>query len=117
MPIAMDSKRASHFAGRKGPAMEAKTVAILTGGESVVKNPRQVLCGNTDPIVDHRNPDTILDATYSEGHALVRQSRFITRVLRVADQIHQNLQYFVLVRADGGKFVRVFTDKLHAILR
>ena len=75
--------------------METEAVAVFARREPVIEYPRQIFRGNTHAVVNHCDPDTVVTVGDADGQALVLPSGLIAGVLRVANQVHQNLQHLV----------------------
>src|SRR5271168_1766278 len=54
--VAAGGQRAAHFAGGQGAAVQAKTVAALARGKSVVEYSQHVLGRNSNSVVNHLKP-------------------------------------------------------------
>ncbi len=68
---AFSGQVAAHLFGGESPAVEAKAVPVFAGGETVMKDPRQVLRGNANAIVVDSQSHTTIIADDREGDLLV----------------------------------------------
>ena len=100
--VAVCAEQSAHFAGGIGAAVEAKTVAVLAGGESVRENSGQVLGRDADAVVGDRDLDLVVSVHGNgDGNAAVRGAEFVDGVFGVADQVDQDLEDLVFVHQDG----------------
>src|SRR5664279_4312626 len=84
--VALGQQLAAQFARGQGAAVQAKAVAVLTGGESVVEDAGEVLRWNTHAIVNDGDADVLAAISGAHGQALVVARRFFASVFGVADQ-------------------------------
>ena len=95
--------------------MQAEAVAADARGESVGEDARQVLRGDADAVVlDHELDAARLRRADTQGDDLVGAAAFVRGILRVANEVHENLQDLGLLREDSGDRLEIAHD-LHGM--
>src|SRR5258708_4948717 len=113
-PVARTEQRAAEFVEGERPAVQAEAVPIHARREAVCEQAGHIFRGNAHAIVDDANAHTGRRALYAQGQKLVGPARFIAGILGVAHEIHQNLQYLVLIDGDRRHLVE-FAAQRHAV--
>src|SRR5581483_11267381 len=80
--------------------MQAETMPVLAGSESMIENASKVLARNSHSIIHHRNADKVAPIAYPNGELLILTLHVLAGILGVAYQVHQYLQDLVLIGAD-----------------
>src|SRR5688572_13794323 len=101
-PVALDIQGAAHFLGGQRAAVQAETVSAFLGGEAVREDAHEVLRRNANSVVNDDDPNALWAIGHAHGQFLVRSSGFVAGVLRIANQVHEDLQDLVLLHRDGG---------------
>src|ERR1019366_5052651 len=96
-------QRTAHLAGRQRAGVQAEAVAVGFGGKPVSEDPGQVFRRQSHAAVLDRQADAALaqpaDAEANHFLPLVTVA-LLHRLLGIAQQVQQNLEYLVLVRRD-----------------
>src|ERR1019366_8523306 len=87
---------------RERAAMQTDPMAGFWGGKAVAEELAHFLGRYAHAVIDHRNAHSAFGRFDAQGNELVRPSRLVTCILRVAHEIYQYLQYLVFVDGDGG---------------
>ena len=101
--VALRGQSASEFFGRQGAAVQTEAVTVFSGGKAMVEDAGQVLGRNAHTIIDYRDPDVVLGVVHPHDHLFVIAPGFIAGVLGVTDQVDEDLQNFVFIRAERGR--------------
>jgi hypothetical protein len=70
--FAMDEEMSTDFPGGKGAAVQAKTVTVFAGGESMRKDAGEVLGGDAYAVVRDGDFDPVACGCGANGHLRVR---------------------------------------------
>ena len=84
-------------------------MAIPLGGETVGKDPGEILRRNAHPVVLHHQPNEAGHRYNADNHPLFSMGRAFAGLLRIAQQVDQYLQYFVFFGLDGGNLLKFAT--------
>jgi len=95
---AFSGQVAAHLFGGESPAVEAKAVPVFAGGETVMKDPRQVLRGNANAIVVDSQSHTTIIADDREGDLLVWLGGVRTSLRGGADEVDEDLRISCVCR-------------------
>jgi len=92
--------------------VKAKTVPFFFGGETVGKNAGQVFRRYSNAMSIRAIRTTSLPLVTRMVNCLSFRPDFIARIFRVANQIHQDLQYLVFFHRDVRYMFFVFAEEM-----
>jgi hypothetical protein len=98
--VAVHEQGAAHFSGSECPAMQAETMAVLTGRKAVGENSREVFWRNADAVICHPDSNEFAAVGYAYDDMLVRAQPVIARVFCIPDKVHQDLHDLMPVDGD-----------------
>ena len=96
--IAVGRQSPLHFFRRERRAVKSKAMAVLSRGEAVGKNARQVLGRNADTVIRDLDGDPVIAAPADpDGDFLVGPGGFVAGVLGVVQDVDEDLEHLVFV--------------------
>src|SRR5579883_3165527 len=108
--FAVRHKRAANLPCGEGAAVQAEAVAVFSRGETKAENAREIFRGDSDAVIGNGNAQSLVAGGEADDELFVRARRHGAGVSRVADEIDEDLQHFVLVDADDGQIGLVFAQ-------
>src|SRR6185437_2042599 len=90
--VAVYAEGAVELSRRKRPTMQPKPVTAGACRESVIEYTGQIPRSDSHPVVDHGNSHSARGFRHPHRDAPIGLAGFVAGVLRVAYEVHQNLQ-------------------------
>src|ERR1700687_922012 len=88
----VDPQNTSQLPCGQGAAVQSKAVTVFLCGEAVTENSRHMVRLYANPVIGDRYPHTARLPRNAYYHLFVRPCRCFAGILRVAQEIDQNLQ-------------------------
>ncbi len=107
----MCAQLATQFLGGQGTAVQAESVAGFLRGEPVIEDSDHVLGGDSHSSIGHRNLHASSTSSDAHRHIFYNIASRPARVLRIADEIDENLKHLVFVHGDLRNSLELLDDR------
>ena len=104
-PVAVRREAAVHLLRGVGAVVQSEAVARLLGREAVTEDLRQILGLDAGAVVPHLDPHAAFDLGDRHHELPIGPHHVLERVLRVGDQVHEDLHDLMPIDEHGRQLL------------